>query len=58
MNYHVRIRAQVEWSTSVDADSPEEAEEKAKDDFEDELDSEMNVECFNDVTAFLLHEPA
>jgi hypothetical protein len=58
MNHRVRVRAQVEWTTDIEADSPEEAEAKAEEDFKESAwTNSFEVVAINEILATFTEEP-
>lgn len=48
MKYNVQIKAQIQWATEVEADSPDAAEEKAQEEFEmSQATNSTHVEVIN-----------
>lgn len=52
MKYNVQIKAQIQWATEVEADSPDAAEEKAQEEFEmSQATNSTHVEAINWIDA-------
>ena len=57
MKYNVEIAAQIEWATEVEADSREQAEETAREEFEmSQATNSTFVELINSITVIKLPE--
>jgi hypothetical protein len=57
-NYRIKIKAQVEWETEMEAASPEEAERVARYEFDlSQLDNNTLVVCVNEIQAVPIKEP-